>query len=98
MGILRLTVDILEAHLIKMRKELEMMECLPYYTDLGKRLSDIESKYAITSDELLDISNDVAEFVGDTRLLNIRHLLFCEDGSPRVGVLTRTGDKQYGKY
>lgn len=52
--------------------------------NLGMRMSDIVSKYAISDDEIVSISNDVAEYVTHTRNADLRSLLFDENNNPRL--------------
>ena len=52
---------------------------------IGAKFIDIENRYAITIEELLDISESIAEYVTATRFTNIDELLF-ENGirKPRL--------------
>jgi hypothetical protein len=78
---------ILELHLLKVTKELEILNnsyndterIKLYNAETGKRFNNIIDRYAISEKELLSISETVARFVTYTRRTNIDKYLFVDD-------------------
>lgn len=69
-----------------------------YCREVGAKFIDVESRYAITIEELLDISESIAEYVTMTRFTNIDELLF-ENGDKHKPRLKKNGSFDYlGKY
>jgi hypothetical protein len=56
---------------------------------LGMRMNNIISKYAITEDEIVSISKDVAEYVTYTRITDLKGLLFDENNNPILKIKRR---------
>lgn len=65
-----------------------------YCREVGTKFIDVEIRYAITIEELLDISESVAEYVTMTRFTNIDRLLF-ENGDRRKPRLKKNGSFEY---
>jgi hypothetical protein len=78
---------IFELHLLKIAKELEIINnsyteterIKTYHAETGERFNDIINRYAISDEQLLSISETVARFVTYTRITNIDKYLFVDD-------------------